>query len=89
MSLGTAIISGEFDILSQRTTALDDVEAVVAYARDMTLFLNESEMVERRALVENFVKGIVVKPVKARIRHTVTVLDNSRCFVLKRLYTPC
>ena len=47
MSLGTGITAGEFAIITQRTTVLDDMETVVAYARCIILFLNESELAER------------------------------------------
>ena len=36
-------------ILSQRREVLDDVETITAYAQDMSVFLNESELTERRA----------------------------------------
>ena len=49
-------------ILSQRRAVLDDVETIAAYAQDMSEFLNESELTERRAFIETFVKEIVVTP---------------------------
>ena len=48
-------------ILSQRRTVLDDVETIAAYAQDMKQFLKESEMTERRAFIETFVKEIGTK----------------------------
>ena len=33
-----------------------------AYAQDLSVFLNESELTERRAFIESFVKEIVVMP---------------------------
>ena len=47
-------------MLSQRREVLDDVETITAYAQDMSMFLNESELTERRAFIESFVKEIVV-----------------------------
>ena len=46
------------------TTDLDmaDVNTIAAYAQDMSEFLNESELTERRAFIETFVKEIVVMP---------------------------
>ena len=49
-------------ILSERRAHLDDVKTISAYAKDMRDFLNESELTERRAFIESFVKEIVVMP---------------------------
>ena len=49
-------------ILSQRRELLDDVETITAYALDLRVFLHESELTERRAFIESFVKEIVVMP---------------------------
>ena len=49
-------------MLSRRREVLDDVETITAYALDMSEFLNESELTERRAFIESFVKEIVVMP---------------------------
>ena len=38
-------------ILSQRRGVLDDVNTIAAYAQDMSEFLNESELTERRAFI--------------------------------------
>ena len=64
--------------LSQRTAVLDDEETIAAYAQDMKQFLRESEMTERRAFVETFVKETVVMPGNARMRYTIPMPDNSR-----------
>ena len=64
--------------LSQRLAFLDDVDTLVAYAKNMPRFLNESAMTERRAFVENFVKDIVVMPGNASIRYTVAMPEDSR-----------
>ena len=47
-------------ILSQRRKILDYVNTIAAYAQDMNQFLQESELTERRAFIESFVKEIVV-----------------------------
>ena len=65
-------------ILSQRRTVLDDVETIAAYAQDMSVFLTESEMTERRALIETFVKEIVVMPGDALLRYTIPMPDDSQ-----------
>ena len=64
-------------ILSQRREVLDDVETIAAYAQDMSEFLRENELTERRAFIENFVKEIVVMPGKAVVRYTVPMPDDS------------
>ena len=64
-------------ILSQRREVLDDVETIAAYAQDMSEFLNESELTERRAFIESFVKEIVVMPGDALLRYTVPMPDDS------------
>ena len=64
-------------VLSQRRAYLDDVNTIAAYARDMKDFLNESELTERRAFIESFVKEIIVIPGDALIRYTVPLPDDS------------
>ena len=56
---------------------LDDVSTITAYARDMKDFLQESELTERRAFIESFVKEIIVIPGDALIRYTVPMPDDS------------
>ena len=57
--------------LAQRRKVLDDVNAIAAYAREMKDFLEESELTERRAFTETFVKEIIVVPGDALMRYTV------------------
>ena len=64
-------------ILSQRRAYLDDVNTIAAYAKDMRDFLNESELTERGAFIESFVKEIVVMPGDALMRYTVPMPDDS------------
>ena len=64
-------------ILSQRRAVLDDVETIVAYTQDMSEFLKESELTERRAFIETFVKEIVVMPGDALLRYTIPMPDDS------------
>ena len=64
-------------ILSQRREVLDDVETITAYALDMSMFLKESELTERRAFIESFVKEIVVMPGNAVVRYTIPMPDDS------------
>ena len=56
---------------------LDDVNTIAAYAQDMSEFLNESELTERRAFIETFVKEIVVMPGDALLRYTIPMPDDS------------
>ena len=64
-------------ILSQRRAYLDDVSTIAAYARDMKDFLQESELTERRAFIESFVKEIIVIPGDALIRYTIPISQST------------
>ena len=50
------------EALAQRRQVLDDVNTIAAYAKDMRDLLKESELTERRAFIQSFVKEIVVMP---------------------------
>ena len=63
--------------LDQRRKVLDDVNAIAAYAKEMKDFLEESELTERRAFIETFVKEILVVPGDALMRYTVPMPDDS------------
>ena len=63
--------------LSQRMAVLDDVGTLVAYAKNMPRFLNESAITEGRAFVETFVKEIVVRPGSALVRYTIPMPKDS------------
>ena len=65
-------------MLSQRRVVLDDVKTITAYAEDMSEFLNESELAERRAFIETFVKEIEVRPGNAVVRYTIPMPEDSR-----------
>ena len=54
------------------------METIAAYAQDMSEFLKESELTERRAFIETFVKEIVVMPGDALLRYTIPMPDDSR-----------
>ena len=64
-------------MLSQRRDVLDDVETITAYAQDMSEFLNESELTERRAFIESFVKETVVQPGNALLRYAIPMPEDS------------
>ena len=65
-------------ILSERRAHLDDVKTISAYAKDMRNFLNESELTERRAFIESFVKEIIVMPGDALMRYTIPISQSTR-----------
>ena len=62
---------------SQRREVLDDVETIAAYAQDMSEFLKDSDLTQRRAFIETFVKEIVVMPSKAVVRYAIPMPDDS------------
>ena len=64
-------------ILADRRKVLDDVETIAAYAQDMRDFLVESELTERRAFIESFVKEIVITPDDALLRYTIPMPEDS------------
>ncbi|MDE2941776.1 MAG: hypothetical protein OXP10_05485, partial [Chloroflexota bacterium] len=64
-------------MLSQRREVLDDVETITAYAQDLSVFLNKSELTERRAFIESFVKEIVVMPGNALLRYSIPMPEDA------------
>ena len=64
-------------VLSQRRAYLDEVNTIAAYAQDMKDFLEESELTERRAFIESFVKEIIVIPGDALIRYTIPISQST------------
>ena len=64
-------------ILSQRRLVRDDAETIAANALDMTEFLKESELHERRDFIATFVREIVVTPGKAMIHYRVPMPEDS------------
>ena len=65
-------------ILSERRAHLDDVKTISAYAKDMRDFLKDSELTERRAFIESFVKEIVVMPGDALMRYTIPISQSTQ-----------
>ena len=72
-----ASAQGARAMLSQRREVLDDVETITAYAQDMSVFLNKSELTERRAFIESFVKEIVVMPGNALLRYAIPMPEDA------------
>ena len=54
------------------------METIAAYAQDMSEFLNQSKMTERRAFIETFVKEIVVMPGSALLRYTIPISQSTQ-----------
>ena len=53
------------------------METITAYSQDMSVFLNESELTERRAFIESFVKEIVVMPGNAVVSYTIPISQST------------
>ncbi len=64
-------------ILTQRRSVLNHVDTVDAYAKEMRDFLKHSELTERKAFIQSFVKEIVVIPDDALLRYTVPMPSDS------------
>ena len=64
-------------ILAQRRAVLDDVKTITAYAQDMSRFLQKSELTERRAFIETFVKEIELLPDNAVVRYTIPISQST------------
>ena len=64
-------------MLAERRVVLDDVETITAYAQDLRTFLKESELTERRAFIQSFVREIIVRPGCALLRYTIPMAEGS------------
>ena len=65
-------------MLSQRRAYLDTVSTIAAYAKDTKDFLGESDLTDRRAFIESFVKEIIVIPGDALIRYAVPISQSTQ-----------
>ncbi len=65
-------------VLTQRRSVLDDVDTVESYAKELRDFLKHSELTERKAFIQSFVKEIVVVPDDALLRYTVPMPSDSQ-----------
>ena len=63
-------------ILCQRRATRDGVATITAKTLDMTEYPEKSELPERKAFVETFVKDIVVMPGKATIHYKVPIAKD-------------
>ena len=65
-------------ILTQRRSVLDDVNTIESYTKELRDFLKHSELTERKAFIQSFVKEIVVIPDDALLRYTVPMPSDSQ-----------
>ncbi len=65
------------EVLAQHRSALGNAGEIAEYAGDMDDFLDRSELTERRAFIESFVREIVVMPGQALLRYTFPMPDDS------------
>ena len=65
------------EALARHRSALGDAGEIAEYAREMYDFLDRSELTERKAFIESFVREIVVMPSQALLRYTVPMPDDS------------
>ena len=66
-----------WEVLDQHRSALGDSGGITEHAREMDDFLDRSELTERRAFIESFVKEVVVMPGQAQLRYTMPMPDDS------------
>ena len=64
-------------VLSQRRLVRDDAETIAANALDMTVFLKESELHERKDFIATFVREIVVTRGGAVIHYKIPMPEDS------------
>ena len=65
------------EALARLRSGLGDPGEIAEYARGMDDFLDRSELTERRAFIESFVKDVVVMPGQALLRYTVPMPEDS------------
>ena len=64
-------------VLARHMLALGNAGEIAESTREMDDFLDRSELTERRAFIESFVKEIVVMPGQALLRYTMPMPDDS------------
>ena len=65
------------EVLDQHRSAMGGAGEIAEYAREMDDFLDRSELTERRAFIESFVREVVVMPGQALLRYRVPMPDDS------------
>ena len=63
-------------LLGERRQFLDSADVIATFAEEMSDFLNESKLTERRTFIESFAKEIVVMPDNAVVRYTIPMPDD-------------
>ena len=66
------------EVLAQHRSAMGDAGEIAEYAREMDDFLDRSELTERRAFIESFVREVVVMPGAALLRYTIPISQSTR-----------
>ena len=64
-------------MLAERRVMLDSADKIAAFAREMSEFLQTSEITETRAFVRSFVKAILVRPGRATIHYAIPTPPDS------------
>ena len=64
-------------VLAQSRALLDDANTITAHAQYMSRFLQKSELTERRAFIETFVKEIELLPDNTVVSYSVPTPDDS------------
>ena len=64
-------------VLARHMSALGNAGEIAEYTREMDDFLDRSELTERRAFIESFVKEIVVMPGQALLRYTIPISQST------------
>ena len=64
-------------MLAERRVLLDSAETVAAFAKEMSEFLQTSEITETRAFVRPFVKATLVRPGQATMHYTIPKPSHS------------
>ena len=66
------------EVLARHRSTLGDAGEIAAYTREMDDFLDRSELTERRAFIESFVREVVVMPGAALLRYTIPISQSTR-----------
>ena len=59
--------------LSGRRVLLDNAETIAVFARDMSEYLESSDLTETKSFIRSFVKEIVARPGRATINYTMPI----------------
>ena len=65
------------EVQVQFSSGLGDPREIAGYAREMEDFLDRSELTERRAFIETFVREVAVTPDQTLLRYRVPMPEGS------------